>query len=406
MSKRILCPYCFNAFKNTDVLCQCENNEVSSSSGEPFCPMEEDVKLSDYRNVRGLMSKHLFPAKTPLFKSVPQPTKCDRCGAESTRFVCPHCHNAIPREMVEEGSEIISIIGAPSSGKTIYFTSLINALNTYGYKVGLSVRAKDETKEKENNTTNIYSNLRSDLFEDGILPSQTPKRDRSLPLIFKLTSSVEAFKYNKDDKSIYLVFYDTAGESFTSEQDIKDNVKYLKESSGIILLLDPFSVPKLREIFKKAGQELQPSRGDVGQVLDILRNIRDDKKGMTNKPLAITFSKIDAVVNGLDALGEQGIQGIDLTRDSRFLETGVFDNDDINQNDKALQAYCENWEIAQKIGDAATSFSNYKLFGISSLGTAPDADDPTHVTDIKPYRVMDPLVWILTQMKGFHIKVK
>lgn len=413
MSQKILCPYCFTSFKNTDALCQCTNNEVNSATGEPYCPKEPDKALSDYRREGGLVSKHLYKARVPLFSGIPAPTKCDRCGAVSSRFVCPHCHNALPQEMIEEGAEIISIIGAPSSGKTVYFVALINALESCGFRLGLSVRPKDEVPGGMSmpgggeTTAKIYGRLKDDLFGEGYLPNQTARSERSLPLIFRLTSSVEAFKYNKNDKSIYLVFYDTAGESFTDPESIANNVKYLKESSGIILLLDPFSVPELRKMLEKAGIQMEENRGDVREVLTQLLGIADNKVNLRKKPIAVTFSKIDSVVNGLEQAGEDRIQGIDLRMDSSFLRSGVFSPMEVQQNSDALFTYCvDKWRLGQVLQDVGASFANYKLFGVSSLGGSPDEDNPNHITDIKPYRVLDPLVWILTQMNGFHIPVE
>lgn len=406
MSKQILCPYCFHRFVNAEVMCQCVNNEVKMVDGlkVPCCPKEEDKALGNNRHKDGLVSKHIFKAKKSLLASKPKPTKCDKCGVESNRFVCPHCHNWLPNEMVHEGAEIISIIGAPSSGKTVYFTALINTLQNYGFKLGLSVRAKDEAQNPGERTSVIYSELKEALFGNGYLPSQTHKRDYVIPLIFRLTSSVEAGKYNKNDRHIYLVFYDTAGESFTDIESLTNNVKYLKESAGIILLLDPFSVKSLNDMFKKAGILSGESRGDIAEVLTQLLGSVDNDKSLRDKPMAVTFSKIDAVVNGLEQVGESAIPGIDLLRDSSFIRTGKFSIHEIDQISDALKKYCaDKWGIGQIMQDVGTSFMNYKMFGISSLGAAPDDDNSAHVSEVKPYRVLDPLVWILTQMKGFHI---
>lgn len=404
MSKQIICPYCFQRFVNTEAMCQCINNEVKMVDGlkVPCCAKEEDKALSNNRHTNGLVSKHIFKTQKSLLSSQPKPTKCDRCGVESNRFVCPHCHNWLPNEMIYEGAEIISIIGAPSSGKTVYFTALIKTLQNYGFKLGLSVRAKDEAQNPNERTSVIYSGLKGMLFDDGYLPPQTPKCDYVIPLIFRLTSSVEAGKYNKNDRHIYLVFYDTAGESFTDIESLTSNVKYLKESSGIILLLDPFSVKSLNNMFKQAGIVSGESRGDIAEVLTQLLGSVDNDKSLRNKPVAVTFSKIDAVVNGLEQIGESAIPGIDLLRDSSFIRTNKFSIHEIDQISEALKKYCvDKWGIGQIMQDVGTAFMNYKLFGISSLGAAPN--DSLRVSDVKPYRVLDPLVWILTQMKGFHI---
>ena len=160
-------------------------------------------------------------------------------------------------------------------------------------------------------------------------------------------------------------------------------------------------------MLEKAGIQMEENRGDVREVLTQLLGIADNKVNLRKKPIAVTFSKIDSVVNGLEQAGEDRIQGIDLRMDSSFLRSGVFSPMEVQQNSDALFTYCvDKWRLGQVLQDVGASFANYKLFGVSSLGGSPDEDNPNHITDIKPYRVLDPLVWILTQMNGFHIPVE
>ena len=138
--KRILCPYCFKHFFNVDAEYQCENNEVDVNM-RAFCPTSADEKFNNHWGFP-VESRHFFKKKTlasSLFGAAPGPATCDICGTETKRFVCPHCHNWLPSEMIAEGAEIVSIIGAPNSGKTVYFISLIHELIKYGYKLGLTL---------------------------------------------------------------------------------------------------------------------------------------------------------------------------------------------------------------------------------------------------------------------------
>lgn len=410
MSKQIICPYCFSRYDNSEVMCQCENNEIKIIDGTKtdVCPPEVDRVLSNWRRKEGLVRKHIFKSRKSLFSSEPKPTKCDRCGTESHRFVCPKCHNWLPSEMAKEGSEIISIIGAPSSGKSVYFTSLISTLENYGYRLGLDVRAKDEAFNSEERTSQVFNSMKKNMFSYGELPDQTTAKDIVTPLIFKLTSSVESGKYSDKDRHIYLVFYDTAGEVFTTSEALKKQAVYLAQSSGIILLLDPFSIPKLKNLFINAGLNVPGDRDEIQVVIDkILGDADDDRGRYKDTPLAVTFSKIDAVVNGLEQAGEQSIPNLDLYYDSSFLKAGRYSVSETDNISKSLSELCNNpdkWDIGNVLHKIGTAFRNYKVFGVSSLGTTPDKDNSQHVSgQIKPYRVLDPLVWILTQMKGFHI---
>ena len=407
--KRILCPYCFKHFDNVDAEYQCVNLELDASRTMELCPSEEDGKYNQHWGLFGAVNKHFFKGKKPLFSMsyTPKPAKCDKCGMASTKFVCPHCHNWLPTEMIEEGSEIISIIGAPASGKTVYFLSLIHELKRVGYKLGLTVRAKDEAPSQDLRTSVIYNQLNQMLFDDHVLPEQTHVQERQSPLIFKLISSKTPGTQSKEDKSIYLVFYDTAGEAFENADNIGRMAKHLMESSGIILLVDPFSIKHLRTRMHEAGIPL-PDASKVS-VFDALANLMEavgtDKKFM-DKYMAVTFSKFDAVEEGLEACGEEPV--VDLTRNSTFLKSGMYSPDDTDALHGRLKTFAEDiCDIGQLVHDVGTKFDgekgNYRLFAVSSLGTRPDGN---MVEDVVPYRVLDPLVWILHKMGGFHIPVR
>ena len=411
--KNIICPYCFNSFLNLDVEYQCENNETDSSFNR-FCPEEIDQKYTDHWN-EAIPINHVFKKKSlasSLFGSVPGAAKCDVCGAETSKFVCPHCHNWLPAEMIEEGSEIISIVGDPASGKTVYFTSLIHELMKYGYRLGLSVTPKDEAPDDTRRTSVIYRQMATGMFNNNKLPAKTPEASAdtpSIPLIFSL-STKKAGK--KGGKTIYLVFYDTPGESFKHEEQVRKLVKYLKESSGIIMLIDPFSVRGLRDIISNvAAVDNKPT--DEIKILDTLKNYASSQKSVSNNPLAITFSKIDAVVNGLAAAGEDSMLGIDLKRNSSFLQTGKFSLLETEMIHKTFltsegddqEGLLQKWDIGNVFSEATSRFSNVKLFAVSSTGVMPKNKYQLE-GEVKPYRVMDPLIWILHEMGGFNIPVE
>ena len=140
--RHILCPYCFNGFNNSEVEYQCENME-RDSNGEYRCERDIDYNFNTHWKVEGTQVRHIFTPKKGFLSSFTGPSleqsKCNRCGYPSRRFVCPHCHNWLPSNMIEEGSEIISVVGGPASGKTNYIVALIHQLRKYGHKLRLQV---------------------------------------------------------------------------------------------------------------------------------------------------------------------------------------------------------------------------------------------------------------------------
>ena len=407
--KRILCPYCFKHFFNVDAEYQCENNEVDVNM-RAFCPTSPDEKFNNHWGFP-VESRHIFRKKTlasSLFGAAPGPATCDVCGTETKRFVCPHCHNWLPSEMISEGAEIVSIIGAPNSGKTVYFISLIHELIKYGYKLGLTAIPKDEGPEKDKKTSMIYREKSKALFEMNSLPEKTAplgENERSIPLIFSLTFKLPKSKLPK--KTIYLVFYDTAGETFQDKEDM-NMAKYLEESSGIILLLDPYTINPMRKTIENAVEVSDNvAASDEHHVLQRLLDYVSDASKLKGKPLALTFSKIDAFINGLEASG-QSIPGIDLESNSTFLKTGKFSLEHVDAIDStllgALNEYCDGLGLRLRTtAEAAFQEQNVKMFAVSSLGCNPNADSTLDV--VKPYRVLDPLIWVLYKM-GFEFPVE
>lgn len=406
----ILCPYCFNKFSSSEAEYQCENKE-RKIDGKRFCPTSPDTKYNTYWHYpKEVESGHFFRrgGLSKLFGGTVKPGKCDVCGTESRKFVCPHCHNWLPTEMIEEGSEIISIIGTPNSGKTVYFTALIHELQKYGSKFGLTVTPTNVTHKPEERTSVKYRENKIQLFDNHTLLAKTVynEDERSIPMMFSLTTKKAG---SKKGRTIYLVFYDSAGEAFDNTERI-NNMKYLNESSGIILLMDPFSIPKLR---KDLGSVVKVPKGyesgnvDVNNIIDNLNEFTSSyKKEMSGKPVAMTFSKIDVVVDGLEEIGaDYQIAGIDLETNSSIMKTGIFSQSEADQIDEGLSKACElQWDEKGLKDKLRTKYENVKMFAVSSLGgeiSSYPADEP-----LRPYRVLDPLVWILTQMGGFDIPVE
>ena len=405
MSKIITCPYCYNKFVNKDVEYQCENIETTVD-GTRKCEEEIDQRFNDHWGVPR-MSRHFFKGKPfSLFSSTPKASKCDQCGKPSTRFVCPHCHNWLPTEMIEEGSEIISIVGAPNSGKTVYFFNLMRQLEKKGYLLGLTVTAQDEGPDKYKKTSMIYRDMVKLMYEDKLLPPKTPvnEGEKPVPLIFKLSNKKLG---QKSGKTIYIVFYDTPGEAFQDSEQISRMADHVSNSAGILLFVDPYNIQKLTGTLQAAsnGEVLSGGTQENDTVLNSLLQ-KVDVKQSENKPFAIVFSKIDAVMEGLSKEGAEELQNnIDLKKNSSFLKNKKLSLSEIEQISGALEEISHDWDVGDMKARIREKYreENIKMFAVSSLGCKPvDGMIP----NINPYRVMDPLVWILHKMGGFDIPVE
>lgn len=403
MSKIITCPYCYNKFENDDVEYQCENIE-RSVDGTPKCPEEADKRFNDHWGIP-VESRHFFKGKPfGLFSSEPKPSKCDKCGKQSSRFVCPHCHNWLPTDMIKDGAEIISIVGAPNSGKTVYFFNLMRQLQKKASSLGISVTVQDEGPDPTKKTSVIYKGMVKMMYEDNELPPKTPviEGERPIPLIFKV-SNEKAGK--KGGKSIYIVFYDTPGEAFQDREQMDRMADHVSNSAGILLFIDPYNIKKLTGTLQSASEEeiVTGSELENENVLNSLLQ-KVNRKESEDKPFAIVFSKIDAVLDGLSAERAGGLATIlKLDRNSSFLKTKKFKLSEIDQISNALEEMSEEWDVEYIKSQVNEKYKeeNIKMFAVSSLGSQPK---DSRITNLNPYRVMDPLIWILYKI-GFDIPI-
>lgn len=397
MSK-VVCPYCFEVFKSHEVLFRCSNHSGS-------CPDVPDAKMSKFWGDNLNYKPVAEPKKSfaSMLGKMSKSATCGTCKRETSKTICPHCHNELPREMVETGGFIISIIGARSSGKTNYITILINELKNKGHLIDIGIYETGVGRKPDEYTIARYERDFYDvLYKRQKCHAPTTVNDvrSKIPLIYKLFST-------KKKEQAYLVFYDTAGENFTDNKAIAEKARFLKNSDGIIFLLDTFCVPdvnqKLKHRFKLDNIELKYDR-----ILSNLLSYFDeqiDKSKFYSKPLALTFSKIDALLKNQDLFGDASLPGIKMSSNSQFLDSKGYSLDDVDSIDLGIKSGLDSWgeNSFVSIIDSPVHFKgNSKYFGISALGDMPLNDS---VENINPYRVMDPLIWILHRLK-FPLPIK
>lgn len=412
MGISILCPYCFESFDNTDVMVQCENYSTRTIDGKSTetCEREENEKFNRHWDEK-VMSKHVFSPSIGFFERLlgykPKAAKCDKCGASSTRFVCPHCNNWLPTEMIEKGSEIISIIGGPASGKSNYIVALIHQLQKYGYKLQLSqILPQLVGRNKKEYTRALYEKGKESIFKDHTPVSKTAKTSHPIPWIFRLES-------HATKKAVYLVFYDTAGESFKDPEEIKRNAKYLEKSKAVIVVLDTLSIPYVQNILESKNIVNQDIATPFMETMDALNNFATENPHLYKTPFAFVMSKFDSIISNKEDL-EFDIEP--FKTNSSFITTGKFSLRQIDESSEMIKSYMENhWESdSEAYGQMAYDIfnkwgDNARFFGVSALGAMTNSDLKINIPDnqdIKPFRVMDPLIWVLHKLGGYGIPVE
>ena len=392
MSK-IVCPFCFHKFNRSDVEFRCNIGR---------CEKKNDPELEKFWGTKQITGVHIKPSKSfmgSMLNSAPNSAKCPKCGVNSYSPICPRCHNHIPMEMVKKKGYIISIIGARSSGKTNYIATLINELfNNLCHLADLGTNAVNITDDSKFYTQHRYENdFFSILYKKKQCVPQTDINDpRSrIPLIYNLTNH---------GKNIYLVFYDTAGENFADVKNIAGNVQYINESDAVIFLLDTFGIPYVHDKLNLKNDIVLRYNKIVDNLLTYFRESDPAiREAHFKKPMALVFSKIDAILSNEDKFEDTALAGMSITNNSNYLDGSPIILSDFDSINVSMQGALSMWGEQNFLNNIKNNYKNAKFFGVSALGGQPDKLN--NIATIKPYRVLDPLVWILHEL-GFSLPIK
>jgi hypothetical protein len=214
--------------------------------------------------------------------------------------------------------------------------------------------------------------------------------DNRRPLIYTLTvSGKNLLGMRVKRKAINLAFYDSAGEDLDSS-DVMGNVnKYIYSADGIILLLDPLQLPRVRDQLGSTTalpQQNTETLDILERIADLIRTGRDlPSTRMIRIPLAIAFSKLDAVEPLIDS-------HYSVLSDADH--TLGFDRDDSDAVSAEMEALVALWQGEALLEQVHNHFKRYRFFGLSALGCNPQAD--RRIPRVIPRRVEDPFLWLLS----------
>lgn len=378
---RLTCPYCFTLVERAAPWAyRCTNPDATR------CALEDDKVLMKYER-----------ASTPrklnrVFEVAPNATAVCRCGETTTKRVCPHCHCELPGQFGDSESFTFALVGTKESGKSNYIAVLVNELaNRVGRKFNASLSALDEQ------TISRYSNdFRSHVFlKREVVPTTRSGRADAktrMPLIYRFSMQQKAFGLFERLRVSSLVFFDTAGEDLTHLDLASTEARYITNCDGLIFLLDPLQMPGVRQQVLPGAppppHDNSPTEV-MGRVTELLRRnggLSAEKK--LNVPVAIAFSKIDAVLPRFSPVSP-------LRNASSH--PGYFDRDDAERVSADIRAHVTQWD-----GDALDrlmlhNYRRYSYFGVSALG-APPTSDGRLTQAVAPFRVEDPFLWLLHQV--------
>jgi GTPase SAR1 family protein len=321
--------------------------------------------------------------------TLPLQAKCDLCGQETNKRLCPYCHFTLSHDSGRIDERIIAIIGGRNTGKSHYIATLIHRLEQ---DVGANFNAAlhrigDETRERWEN--DFYGPLFRDKQVLEITQSAVVNSQVKQPMVFRLTFDGGRRK----GRAINLTFFDTAGEDMAHLDTMSAEARYIYKASAIIFLLDPLQIQSVRQRLPDANLPAKESLAEPQYIVERLRELFEQKQGLkpgekVKTPIAFTLSKIDT----LFPIIEPG-SALRLTGE----HFGYLNLPDVQSVHTEIWNYLQTWMGAGFDDRVRTGFEDYQYFGVSSLGHKPDAHNK--LQSVSPMRVEDPLLWILHRLK-------
>ena len=389
MSK-LACPFCYHRIDGRKLWFRCTGR---GSPGKPGCKPQHDAARKEHIGIE----ENVLPAFAPpagFTLRAPDNATCPFCGADSGVKVCPVCHTKLPATFGQGRSPLIAMVGAKRTGKTVYLKVLSHQLRKkLGRRFSADVRLTGDSQFQADGRADFIDPA-GELFPDGKLYAQTAgtRTGRREPIVFAWRQVQRRPAFSRYDTT-YLSFYDTAGEDLNTEGSV-GNLRYLAAADALILLLDPFMIPQARDHVRLPAIEQKADRAAAVDVLGrVTDNLRATHKIGNRKnipiPVAVAFAKIDAF---FDVLGDHH----PLVQ--RPKQSDHYDEALGQATHEHVRALLHQWEADDIDSHLTLNYKTFRYFAVSALGTEPDYDhDRVDERGVQPFRVDEPLLWLLSR---------
>jgi len=363
MSK-FTCPFCLQEYKKSKVLYEC-----------PDCGT--------------LATRKLFER---------EPVKCAApgCGGFATVRKCPSCHEVIPKTALETPNLPFSIIGVSNSGKTNYITVMLEELQR-------SSPVRLALGHQTNETRDHQAENRRRIYEEHTRPESTQAGQLRPQIWYIKNLRKQTSRYTP---TYTFTIFDGAGEDHENKIDPSSTVcRYIKASKAIIFVMDPLTLERIRKDGEVDPNVIQNSLGGntgetknaaaiVNSVADYIKTARGIHGSIKlNIPVAVVLTKFDTVINH-SSFGQQAL----IKNRSLNVQNGKVNASEFEEIDDNIRKWLEVIGESSFIDALGSHFNDFQFFGVSSYG-APPEDKDTLVKNIKPHRVLDPILWLFKKSK-------
>ena len=283
-----LCPVCWTRFDAGDALSVAVHEDLR---GDPVLGADARLRFHPTRfNDQGLA--------------------LDPMGLACTDLACPHCRRQLPPGYLEMPHRILSVIGAPSAGKSYYLAVLTHVLqDRLPADFGLAFKDGDPSGNM------LLNQMRNTLFsaatpEDALLGKTALEGAtyEKLPRLGRMVSLPRPFIYalarpGAQRQETSIVLYDNAGEHFEPGIDIHDSpgAMHVANSAGLIFLFDPTANARFKAKLVGVDDPQLSLKGRIDQQDSILAEMETRIKRVLGlapgqrltTPLAFVVGKSD-----------------------------------------------------------------------------------------------------------------
>lgn len=302
----------------------------------------------------------------------------DYFGKVSRTRICPECHNRLPRGYGKMPVYFISVVGAVHSGKTVFLSQLMKNLDVKISEIGMAAFREEGIDEF----------LKANPVESGQdLPPSTLPEQLSEPLFYLIEDERQSFG---------LVFYDIAGENCVNVEKMEKFGPFIRNSHGIILLIDPAQFPML----------CSDHRTETAEPESVIRTMRSafispgSVNGKWDTPVAVVLSKSDRLNHDPRLIPDT----LSFWNDICYTEQKYNRDVSCRTNRELTDVYCKMPRGRLLLKNLNACFSCYSLFAVSMLEHGEQSVETTsgekrNRPEGSPdtIRLEEPLFWILDQ---------
>ncbi len=368
---QIMCPHCWHRFAPQDVLWVSVHPELR---GDPR--VGEDAQ------------QRFLPSRFDV-----QCRALDVRGEPCNELACPNCHLTIPRALLELKPLLVSILGAPGSGKSYYL-----AASVWQMRQTFSEYFRIQFSDADPVANQVVIDYEERLFlnPDADQPVMLPKTEKDgqlyesvrfddrvvwFPKPFLFTIRPEPDHPNADRQhrlARVLCLYDNAGEHFLpgGETPNTPGTAHLGHSEALLFLFDPTQHPRFREACQAESRDPQMQEHGWAHRQDhVLSEAAKRIRARTNlpesqklaKPLIVVVTKYDAWEHLMD-LGPLELERVIPRSSSGMGALHTYRLQQVSQQVRQLLL-----KYAREVVVAAEALSQKVLFvPVSALGTPPE----------------------------------